>query len=224
MSGIKAIQTYYNGNRFRSGLEARWAVFFDALNIKYDYETEGYDLGDGDCYLPDFFLPELGYYVEVKGKNDHMLADMNKVEKFALSNKTVVIILSQVPYSREAGGLYWFPIIYYIGLSGGYTKQCYAFFMTGDGDWLHKGYVQDDFYIRQKRRFFFRPTKWHLEKGISENDFVYESIQAVTGDVLDEEDALFSIRGSFGDLLVDVTTALLKARTARFEHGETPTI
>ena len=28
---IKAIETVYNGYRFRSRLEARWAVFFDAL-------------------------------------------------------------------------------------------------------------------------------------------------------------------------------------------------
>jgi hypothetical protein len=28
--GVKAIETQYNGYRFRSRLEARWAVFFDA--------------------------------------------------------------------------------------------------------------------------------------------------------------------------------------------------
>jgi hypothetical protein len=29
---IKAIETSYKGYRFRSRLEARWAVFFDALD------------------------------------------------------------------------------------------------------------------------------------------------------------------------------------------------
>jgi hypothetical protein len=33
---IKTIETIYNGYRFRSRLEARWAVFFDAMGIKYD--------------------------------------------------------------------------------------------------------------------------------------------------------------------------------------------
>ncbi len=33
MSEIKAIETRYKGYRFRSRLEARWAVFFDALSV-----------------------------------------------------------------------------------------------------------------------------------------------------------------------------------------------
>lgn len=30
---MKAIETRYKGYRFRSRLEARWAVFFDALGL-----------------------------------------------------------------------------------------------------------------------------------------------------------------------------------------------
>lgn len=56
---IKAIETSYGGYRFRSRLEARWAVFFDALGITWEYEPEGYVLSDGTCYLPDFWLPGL---------------------------------------------------------------------------------------------------------------------------------------------------------------------
>lgn len=52
---IKAIETSYKGYRFRSRLEARWAVFFDALGLKWEYEPEGFDLKAGR-YLPDFFL------------------------------------------------------------------------------------------------------------------------------------------------------------------------
>lgn len=50
---IKAIETRYKGYRFRSRLEARWAVFFDALGLKWDYEPEGFELAAGR-YLPDF--------------------------------------------------------------------------------------------------------------------------------------------------------------------------
>ena len=35
---IKAIETIYNGYRFRSRLEARWAVFFDEMGIKYEWQ------------------------------------------------------------------------------------------------------------------------------------------------------------------------------------------
>lgn len=66
MSTIKAIETRYAGCRFRSRLEARWAVFFDTLGVAWQYEPEGFDL-DGTWYLPDFYLPTLNAYYEVKG-------------------------------------------------------------------------------------------------------------------------------------------------------------
>ncbi len=53
---MRVIETQYKGCRFRSRLEARWAVFFEACGVKWEYEPEGYELGDGTCYLPDFLL------------------------------------------------------------------------------------------------------------------------------------------------------------------------
>ena len=64
---IKAIETEYNGYRFRSRLEARWAVFFDIIGVKYEYEPEGFDI-DGVKYLPDFYLPNADRWIEIKGK------------------------------------------------------------------------------------------------------------------------------------------------------------
>lgn len=63
---FEAIETRYAGCRFRSRLEARWAVFFDALNVRWDYEPEGFVLGT-ELYLPDFWLPDIKLWVEVKG-------------------------------------------------------------------------------------------------------------------------------------------------------------
>lgn len=65
---IKAIQTEYNGYKFRSRLEARWAVFFDTIGIKYQYEPEGFEMEDGTRYLPDFYLPDSDRWIEIKGK------------------------------------------------------------------------------------------------------------------------------------------------------------
>ncbi len=65
---MKPIETIYNGYKFRSRLEARWAVFFDQLGIKYEYEKEGYVLNSGACYLPDFWLPEISIRSTVLGK------------------------------------------------------------------------------------------------------------------------------------------------------------
>lgn len=64
---MKAIETVYDGYRFRSRLEARWACFFKTLGIEYEYEKEGYDL-DGVWYLPDFWLPEQECFIEIKGQ------------------------------------------------------------------------------------------------------------------------------------------------------------
>lgn len=74
----KAIETHYNGYRFRSRLEARWAVFFDQIGIKYQYEVEGFLFSDGTKYLPDFYLPESDSFFEVKGIMTDF--DMHKIE------------------------------------------------------------------------------------------------------------------------------------------------
>jgi nucleoside 2-deoxyribosyltransferase len=63
---VKAIETCYKGYRFRSRLEARWAVFWDALGVPYDYEPQGFDLGELGWYLPDFWLPNEKLWVEIK--------------------------------------------------------------------------------------------------------------------------------------------------------------
>jgi hypothetical protein len=55
---LKAIETKYKGYRFRSRLEARWAVFFNALGVDWRYEHEGLELSDGSWYLPDFHIFE----------------------------------------------------------------------------------------------------------------------------------------------------------------------
>jgi hypothetical protein len=67
MGELKPIETVYRGCRFRSRLEARWAVVLDACGIQWEYEAEGYDL-DGVWYLPDFWLPADRTFLEIKPK------------------------------------------------------------------------------------------------------------------------------------------------------------
>jgi hypothetical protein len=56
----------YNGRKFRSTWEVRFAKALDRRGIEWQYEATRFDLGD--CtYRPDFYIPELGGYWEVKG-------------------------------------------------------------------------------------------------------------------------------------------------------------
>lgn len=89
---IKAIETNYKGYKFRSRLEARWAVFFDTAGIAWEYEPEGYVMSDGTKYLPDFYLPSEEMYVEVKGvvPDDYV---WDKLEKFSVEKDTPILLV-----------------------------------------------------------------------------------------------------------------------------------
>ncbi len=88
---MKAIETRYKGYRFRSRLEARWAVYFDAIGLKWEYEPEGFEFKNGTRYLPDFRLPEIGKWAEVKpepltGEEMHKIFLLSRhTDKFVLA-------------------------------------------------------------------------------------------------------------------------------------------
>jgi len=85
---IRPIQTKYRGYHFRSRREARWAVFFDAAKIRWEYEPEGFDV-DGTAYLPDFYLPDMDCYFEVKGTSNY---DIEVLRRFAQRAKKPLIV------------------------------------------------------------------------------------------------------------------------------------
>lgn len=106
---IQPIETTYRGYRFRSRLEARWAVFFDALGVKWEYEPEGFDLPGGERYLPDFYLPDVGIYVEIKPREFHNRMptfhrpltdpDWKRIYEFSGFHTTVVLMGPPGDYS-----------------------------------------------------------------------------------------------------------------------------
>ena len=103
MSEIKAIETSYKGYRFRSRLEARWAVYFDALGCCWEYEPQGFDLGEMGRYLPDFRVGWRGdpearmYWAEVKPLDVEIsAADGNKIRGF-VRDVAPIILLTGTP-------------------------------------------------------------------------------------------------------------------------------
>lgn len=108
---IKAIETKYKGYRFRSRLEARWAVFFDALGVQWEYEKEGYDLGEAGYYLPDFWLPSIGCFWEIKPREGYGADEYQKIVQFAKSNKLVVALgMPSTSFDKDRYVTHVFPI------------------------------------------------------------------------------------------------------------------
>lgn len=117
---IKPIETVYNGYKFRSRLEARWAVFFDAAGIPYQYEPEGYEI-DGIKYLPDFYLPSFDAHVEVKPDRPGIENDILKCMKMIQWGGPIktIIFLGDIPsMDWVTGGHLHFPALYYKTGSG----------------------------------------------------------------------------------------------------------
>lgn len=94
-SRLRAITTRYKNHLFRSRLEARYAVYFDHLGIRWEYEPEGFELGNGLRYLPDFWLPEWRIWVEIKPDTPDA-AGFEKAKRLALGH-SAVLVLSGLP-------------------------------------------------------------------------------------------------------------------------------
>jgi len=89
------LPTYYNGINFRSRLEARWAVFFDSLRVRYRYEPARLAVVPYG-YTPDFLLPlqdrfDRVLWVEVK-PSDYEPSDIDKPDALACPDIPVAFI------------------------------------------------------------------------------------------------------------------------------------
>lgn len=140
---IKAIDTEYNGFRFRSRLEARWAVFMDAMGVRYEYEREGYDL-DGLLYLPDFWLPQLNAHLEIKPV-EPTEQEQEKVIRLASHTGGLVYIMIGQPECPNVGGNWYQNLrceLQFDGRADRITCKCPR---SGEGD---KGYNFDSSRLR----------------------------------------------------------------------------
>ena len=98
---IGAIETVFDGYRFRSRLEARWAVFFKTASIRYIYEPECFRLPSGKLYLPDFYLPDVnmrttedkgGIYVEVESSTTNYYGTDYLDELSWITGRSVLLV------------------------------------------------------------------------------------------------------------------------------------
>lgn len=65
---MKAIPTIYNGIELKSRFEANVAYLFSQLSLKWQYEPTSFLLPEcGLHYMPDFYLPQVSLWTEVRG-------------------------------------------------------------------------------------------------------------------------------------------------------------
>ena len=195
---LKAIETVYKGYRFRSRLEARWAVFFDALNVRWEYEKEGYDL-EGVWYLPDFYLPKHECYVEIKGQRP-AAEEIDKAERLAkLSGNPVVILYGSI-LDQDSIEARIIPEDIVIERND----------RRGSGG---KGFVCFVYYLQSG--VFFSEMKRYADHTKGKGLWVQNPLTLESG----RFDWMHAIARVMGENAVD---ALSMAKQARFEHGETP--
>lgn len=220
---IKAIETEYKGYKFRSRLEARWAVFFDELNIAYQYEPEGFDKGNGVKWLPDFYLTDLDMYVEVKGTDEQLRKDFYKLGAFVDWEGPLdqqIMILGNIPDYNEienAGGVYyWLPAFIKLRCN----KGVYGDYVTFRIDETDEVYISD---------MGVEPNlDWDCEACAFEDTDYSEQIKNgeeigwFNDDDFTINDELISNKCCDYKEVERLRKAYKKARQARFEHGETP--
>jgi hypothetical protein len=95
---MRAIETTYQGVRYRSRLEARWAVVFFTFGWEYIYEPEGFE-HCGKVYLPDFWVKEMDAYVEIKPSkvSSHDLARVTEWQESMRASGGRLILLRGEP-------------------------------------------------------------------------------------------------------------------------------
>lgn len=91
LTRVAAIETEWGGWKFRSRLEARWAIFMDRAGVAFEYEPEGFETEAGR-YLPDFYLPELELWLEIKPRIELLNEyDIARLVAFGAENKILTL-------------------------------------------------------------------------------------------------------------------------------------
>ena len=98
---IEARRTRYNGVTFRSKLEAQWAVFWDELGVKWQYEPLTFKLPDGKQYTPDFWIVDLALWVEIKPNAKIAHEEEAELKCLQLAGKTGDLVY------LDQGGFAW---------------------------------------------------------------------------------------------------------------------
>lgn len=218
---FRAIETHYGGYLFRSRLEARWAVFFDALGIEWQYEIQGFELSTGEMYLPDFHLPTFnaGLWCEVK----YWGGDFSKALQFCKDSHERIWLCEGKPSHA----------IYFI-LAWDQWEKCLHNLAPWDSDCPHspdcikecdakkkmQGVIMECgipnlFAASNENRMYVQPCEFNCSTEYSAGCLNHTPYVSTSQPILVEESKWVSHQ-DWGN----VHQAILAARQARFEHGQ----
>ena len=254
MGEIKPIETYYNGYRFRSRLEARWAVFFDAMGIKYEYEPEGFEFDNHEKYLPDFFLLDFGMFVEIKNSSafafafdgDYVYANDgtesgDKYVRFAneiTKNGNTYLVTFGDPLdafiSEEHGGK-GDNMLFYREECAVHSVVAIAAKHNPEMEFIsdHGNCKQCNTFLRDMgackavmltQDFIFTPPAGSRERHTVPH--IKKFVPVTSSGEIDDgwEEFFYQCNVVLNDYVPKFIRAVKQARQARFEHGETPNI
>lgn len=232
---IKAIETRYKGYRFRSRLEARWAVFFETLGLDWKYEPEGFlidqedGVGDPVPYLPDFWIPFKerqsyeagtppisGAWIEIKpvlltGHEESLCANLSR------QSRHVCLAFAGQPWLGEFAFYKWHFNSHPLrnGLSQ-LPDQCW--YCQGAGHEIELNLRWRKEVGRYFNALCVAPCSWcrNAKNGgpidQSQWNYLIHNTGGILYHLMDKPDDGFAL----------ATEAFRAARSARFEHGETP--
>jgi hypothetical protein len=120
---MKQLPIFYKGYKFRNKAVAKWAVFFDYLGIKYEYQKESFQLDSGEIYTPDFWLPEWhgGVWANVTKEGKPNNKELYKMSQLVEVTQGTGYILNGVPDFK------YYKRVYFVRA----TEDCY--FLAEDG-------------------------------------------------------------------------------------------
>ena len=95
-----SLPTTYKGINMRSKMEARTAYILDQLELDWKYEPKSFMLKNGMSYIPDFYIPELDTWVEVKGVMEEK--DKKQIEQFNEEEHEILLLMEDKAYFYEA--------------------------------------------------------------------------------------------------------------------------
>lgn len=170
--------------------------------MRWEYEKEGYRLSNGEWYLPDFWLPELRTWVEVKGEMIASAFDTLLIFSKSLRRPTLMVV-----------GAPWEAKVVAFDESGDY----YETYMAGMNSRMVL--LNDASLGRWKNRSEY-PNKIMLvdDEGLTYFEFTGcdpDEARFITGRIYDSDvDSDWAMR--------KYESALAASKRARFEFGEVP--